>query len=233
MIDAIVLLSTQGFALRGHDKIIGSFHNRNLRGIIELLSKYDPILATHVEKYENKGHTSPSYLSHSIFDELINIMANSVRKIIVKEMQDSRYSSILVDWTTDITQKYQLCITFRYVLPSSPVERFVTSVLIKSRTRIGIAEVIPTFLQKNSIDVKYCRVQSYGNAGNMSGKYKGVKQRIKDVCSYAEFCPCFAHSLNLFGKAQERSYETQASCCQTSVKYPLVCKIQTRSRSSP
>ena len=75
----------------------------------------------------------------------------------------------------------------------------MTFVPIKSHTGLGIAEVILTFLQRNSIGVKYCRGQSYDNASNMSGKYKGVQQRIKDVCSYAEFCPCFAHSLNLVG----------------------------------
>ena len=97
------------------------------------------------------------------------------------------------------TQTDQLCIAFRYVLPSGPVERFVTFVPIKSYTGLGIAEVILTFLQQNSIGIKYCCGQSYNNVSNMSGKYKGVQQRIKDVCSYAEFCPCLAHSLNLIG----------------------------------
>ena len=57
IIDLIVFLSTRGLALRGHDENIGSFHNGNFLAIIELLSKYDP-LATHIEKYGNKGHGS-------------------------------------------------------------------------------------------------------------------------------------------------------------------------------
>ena len=75
----------------------------------------------------------------------------------------------------------------------------MTFVPTKSHTWLGIVEVILTFLQKNSIDVKYCRGQSHDNASNILGKYKGVQQMVKDVCSYTEFCPCFAHSLNLVG----------------------------------
>ena len=88
-------------------------------------------------------------------------MAKSVIKIIVKEVQESWYFSISVDSTPNIIKHtYQLCITFRYVLPSGPVERFVTFVPIKSHTGLGIADVILTFLQKNSIDIKYCYGQS-------------------------------------------------------------------------
>ena len=60
VINAVVLLSTRGLVLRGHDEIIGSFHNANFLGILGLLSKYDPFLATHIEKYGNKGHESKS-----------------------------------------------------------------------------------------------------------------------------------------------------------------------------
>ena len=94
MIDVIVLLRRQGLALRDHDEIIDSFHNENFLRTIEPLSKYDPFLVTHIKKYGNKGHGSTLYLSHSICDKLINIMAKSVIKIIVKEVQESRYFSI-------------------------------------------------------------------------------------------------------------------------------------------
>ena len=84
-----------------------------------------------------------------------------------------------------------------YALPSGQVKRFVTFVPVRSYLGMGSAEVILTFLQENSVDVRYCHGQSYHNASNMSGKYKGVQQRIRHMLSYAVFCPCLAHSLNL------------------------------------
>ena len=126
IIDVIVFLSIGGLALRGHDENIGSLQNGNFLGVSDLLSKYDPFLATHIGKYGNKGHGSTPYLSHGICDELINIMAKSVIKIIVKKVQESRYFSMSVGLTPDITHKEKLCITLRYILPSVPVERFAT-----------------------------------------------------------------------------------------------------------
>ena len=88
IIDVTVFLSTRGLALRGHDEIIGSFHNGNFLGIIKLLSKYDPFLATPIEKYVNQGHIEAHHIFHiCICDELINIMAKGVINIIVKEVQ--------------------------------------------------------------------------------------------------------------------------------------------------
>ena len=45
----------------------------------------------------------------------------------------------------------------------------------------------------------------------MSGKYKDVQQRIKDVCTYAEFCSCFSHALNLV-----RSYAVEANAAASN-----------------
>ena len=45
----------------------------------------------------------------------------------------------------------------------------------------------------------------------MSGKYKGVQQRIKCACKYAEYCPCCAHSLNLVGTCAAEAIPEAAS----------------------
>ena len=73
----------------------------------------------------------------------------------------------------------------------------MTFVPMKCHTWMRRADFIPTVLQGNSIDVKYCRSESYNNSSNMSGKYKGVLQRIEDLSNYTEFCQCLVHSLNL------------------------------------
>ena len=199
VVDVRKLICEGGSPVRGKDETLGSVHNGNYLGIMELVSKYDPFLARHLDKYGNKGSGSTSYLSHSICDELIIIMADKVMQAIVAEVQESKYFSISVDSTPDITHTDQLSFTIRYVLPSGPVERFLAFVPISSHTGEYIADTILNFFEEKCIDLQNCRGQSHDNASNMSGKYKGVQQRIKCVCSYAEFCPCCAHSLNLVG----------------------------------
>ena len=63
-----------------------------------------------------------------------------------------------------------------------------------------IAAIIFSFLEKKEVSISNCRGQSYDNASNMSGKYIGVQNLVKNRCIYAEYCPCFGHSLNLVGQ---------------------------------
>ena len=91
----------------------------------------------------------------------------------------------------------QLCFTVRYVLPIGPVERFLSFIPMSGHKGADIAEIIFSFLKKNGIEISDCRGQSYDNASNMSGKYIGTQQIVKERCQYFEYCPCCGHSLNL------------------------------------
>ena len=64
-----------------------------------------------------------------------------------------------------------------------------------------------TFLNENGVNIANCRGQSYDNASNMSGRYNGLQARIKQLNKFAEYVPCFAHSLNLVGKCAAECYE--------------------------
>jgi len=70
LIDTIIFLSSRGLAFIGDDQILGSGHNGNYLGCLELIAKFDPLLSTHINKYANKGKGNVSYLSNTICDEL-------------------------------------------------------------------------------------------------------------------------------------------------------------------
>ena len=63
-VDVLKFICERGLALRGRDDKIGSVHNGNFLGVMELLGKYDTFLADHLHKYGNKGNGHISYLSH-------------------------------------------------------------------------------------------------------------------------------------------------------------------------
>ena len=80
VVSVVTFLVTRGLALRGSNEVFGSGHNGNYLGCLELLSEYDPFLAQHIEKYGNRGRGNPSYLSSTICEEFVLLMAEEVRR---------------------------------------------------------------------------------------------------------------------------------------------------------
>lgn len=83
VVEVIRFLSERGLSFRGSDETLGSPHNGNYLGILELLSQFDPFLAEHMKKYGNKGRGSTSYLSNTICEEFIALMGQRVQAEII------------------------------------------------------------------------------------------------------------------------------------------------------
>ena len=210
--EVIRFLAERGLAFRGTDEKIGSPHNGNYLGIIELLSKFDPFLQQHISTHGNPGRGRTSYLSSTILEELIELMGDAVFERILEELKSAKFYSISVDSTPDISHIDQLTCVLRYVLPSGPVERFLTFLQPHRHTGEELGNSLVTFLKEHSIPIGDCRGQSYDNASNMSGRYNGMQAFIKQHNSAAEYVPCAAHSLNLVG-------QNSASCCRGAVGF--------------
>lgn len=199
IVAVVKFLASRGLAFRGDNETLGSQNNGNYLGCLELVSEFDPFLADHIQNCGNRGKGSTSYLSANICNEFINLMGQQVLKTIVKELKSAKYYSISVDSTPDLSHVDQLTFIVRYVNDGQPIERFLQFLPIDEHNAQYIADTILNFLESFDISIKDCRGQSYDNASNMSGKYSGVQSRIKEVCEYAIYIPCAAHSLNLVG----------------------------------
>ena len=179
---------------------------------MELLAKFDPFLAQHIHHNASKGRGHTSYLSKTICEEFIHLMGNRLLNHIITELKSTKYFSVSVDSTPDISHVDQLTCILRYVLPSGPVERFVTFLDMQGHSGQELAQSLVTFLATHGMDVADYRGQSYDNASNMSGKYNGMQAIIRQLCELAENVPCAAHSLNLVG-------QSATSCCQLAVGF--------------
>lgn len=123
VVEVIKFLGTKGLPFRGDNEQFNKNNNGNFLGTLELLAKFDPFIAQHIEKYGNRGKGTPSYLSSTIYEELLLLMKNDIIKIILEELKRAKYYSLIVDYTPDLANVDQLVIALRYVLPSSvPVE---------------------------------------------------------------------------------------------------------------
>ncbi|XP_025423428.1 zinc finger MYM-type protein 1-like [Sipha flava] len=212
VVEVIKFLGAKGLSFRGDNEQFNKINNGNFLGTLELLAKFDPFIAQHIEKYGNRGKGTPSYLSSTIYEELLLLMKNDIIKIILKELKAAKYYSLIVDSTPDIANVDQLVIALRYVLPSGvPAERFLIFIPNSGHKSKEMSNVVMDFLNSHNIPIENCRGQSYDNARNMSGQYSGLQSRIKSFNSFAEYVPCSAHSLNLVGTCAAESCNSATS----------------------
>jgi hypothetical protein len=212
-------LSMRGQAFRGHDELIGSVHNGNYLGILELIAEFDPFLAAHIEKQsalqlKKRSRGSVSYLSSTICEELIAQMGEQVLAYITNEIKAAKYYSVSIDSTPDASKIDRISVIIRYLpqpegaapsMTATPKERFLKFLGTNGHSALQLYESLKSFLAQAGIDIRTCRGQSYDNASNMSGKYKGVQALLMRDCSVAHFVPCFGHSLNLAGNESANS----------------------------
>ena len=85
LIDIVIFLAERNLAFRGSDEVLGSPHNGNFLGLLELPVKRDPVL---IElKYRIIKHTTKRhYLSNITQNELIDIVAKKVEKELMTQL---------------------------------------------------------------------------------------------------------------------------------------------------
>lgn len=205
VIAVVKSLSSRGLPFRGRNDHFGSSQNGNFIMSLELISEFDPFLANHIKEFGNKKKGSTSYLSFTIYEEFINIMAEKVINHIIKDIKESKYYSISIDSTPDISHVDKLAFIIRYVKNGVPVERFLEFLSNSGHKAEDLENAVLHVLESHTLDLNNCRGQSYDNAANMAGAYSGLQTRIKSKCPLAHFIPCSAHSLNLIGECAVES----------------------------
>ncbi|XP_065665714.1 zinc finger MYM-type protein 1-like [Hydra vulgaris] len=207
LLNVILFLSERGLALFGSSQHIYDPDNGNFLGIIELLSKYDPILSEHVKKVHesqlNKKRLQVHYLSTRIQNEFIELCGSFVQTKIIEEIQNTKYFSIVVDATPDCSHKEQTTFIIRYIKIDgskfSIEERFLYFEDYSKKTGKEIAARILHVLTLLNIDFKLCTGQAYDNGPNMAGKYKGVQAVLLEENPNCMFARCGNHTLNFVG----------------------------------
>lgn len=175
----VKFLAVRGLAFESNDSRLGSSSNRNFLGILEVISEFDLFLKQHINERANKGSGNVSYISMRICNEIIDLMGNEVLLEITKQLQETKYFGLILDSIPDRAHKDQFAVVVRYYYKGLVVERFLTYIHILSHTGISMAKEVIHFLENNNINLQHCRGQSYDNANNITGIYKGLQAQIK------------------------------------------------------
>ena len=105
IISSIRFLGRQGLALRGDKKE----DDGNFMQMLNVKAEDDPRLLDWLKKKINK------YTSHDIQNEILKLMAVRILRDIASGLHLSPFITIMIDETTDVSNKEQATIVFRSV----------------------------------------------------------------------------------------------------------------------
>ena len=122
VIDTIYTLGSQNMPLRGHRDDSKYYDDQgNNPGNFQVMLEYrarspDTVLAEHLKRTkENNGGRNCTYRSKTIQNEVIKCFEQELRGIIMSEVKQAKFFSVMADECSDVANKEQLAIVIRYV----------------------------------------------------------------------------------------------------------------------
>ncbi|XP_063794591.1 zinc finger MYM-type protein 1-like [Pseudophryne corroboree] len=216
LLDITLFLAKQNLAFRGHKEDETSLNKGNFLEMVEVFSKYDPVLKEHLMRLKRntcKLKVSVSYLAPNTQNEFISVLANHVKEKLVMDIKSAKYFGIMFDSTPDISHTDQMSEVIRYVtinnMKVEVKEVFLGFFPLKGKTAADLSSDILKTLENDGLDIMMCRSQGYDNAATMAGIHGGVQAILKRKNRKAIFSGCVDHSLNLCG---QHSFAENASC---------------------
>ena len=199
---AVLYLSRQELAFRGHDESNDSLNRGNYRELLERFARMDSVferqLHGRLAESSLRGGGRFTGVSPDIQNDLINCLDMIIEDDILKEMDNCTFLSIQVDEATDVSTKEQLSMIVRLDKGSEIIERQLGFVDVSSdRTATALSTVIKGKLIQHENIMDKLIGQTYDGASVMSGDLNGVQAQIQREYPFAHFVHCAAHRLNL------------------------------------
>ena len=197
LLKCVCFCAKQGLSFRGHrdDSTATELDNKGtFIEAVEFRSETDEVLRDYLEHAPKNA----VYTSKTIQNEMIAIVSSTVRNKIIKEIQHSKYFTILADEVTDCANLEQISVVIRFVDVNKQIrEEFLDFITVERITGESISAALLSWLQAHELDVAFCRGQGYDGASSMSSSNVGVQGRIREVSPLALYTHCHSHQLNL------------------------------------
>ena len=187
-------------------------------GLIEFACDLDPTLQEYMgSNFVFKG-TSKT-IQNDILDSIMVVCQDHIKSEILK----SDFLAIMTDETTDMQDKTQMVVVFRYETDGKLVERFWNFCNPSNLTAEALSTILLQELQ--TVAGNYSEkliAQTYDGAANLSGSRNGVQARVKEHYTFAHFIHCYDHKLNL---VIQKSYSQNKSVGYFSITCPAFLHI--------
>ena len=181
-------LARQGLPLRGH----GDESDSNFMQLLLLRGEDDPRVVNWIQKKTDK------YTSPEMQNEMLKVMALHILRDIAASFHSTPFLTLMVDETTDESNKEQVVICLRWVDNSLEAhEEFIGLYQVSNTQSSTLLAVIRDVLLRVNISITKLRGQCYDGASAMAGIRSGVATQILQDEPRAVFTHCYGHALNL------------------------------------
>uniref|UniRef100_H2ZYF9 TTF-type domain-containing protein n=1 Tax=Latimeria chalumnae TaxID=7897 RepID=H2ZYF9_LATCH len=140
-----------------------------------------------VKKKLSDGPGNAKYVHHDIQNEVLDIMANVIRKQISEEVKAAEHFALQVDECKDISKKDQISIVVHYLNNDSIHEEFLHFTPADGLDADSLLEKIKHMLSKCNIDKNACIGQCYDGAAVMSVCNQGVQEKFQKSATNSLF----------------------------------------------
>ena len=163
ILDCIRFLSMQNLALRGHLEILSSSDNSgNFLELVKFLANYDPVVREHLTWIQAQLGTV-LYLSPRIQNEFITILGRHVLDVIIAEIQEAKYYTIIFDSTPNVAYIDQMSQVLRYIKISGAKvevkETFLRFIQFDEKNAESLTNLILAKLDEDRLDIQDMRGQ--------------------------------------------------------------------------
>ena len=140
-----------------------------------------------------------SYISKTSQNEPINCCGNYIKDILVKEIKESRFFSVLADEASDCSNQEQLSLVIRFVDGSGEIREEFLGFLHCDLGLSGkaLAETVLNGIANLTLDIQNCCGRGYDGASSVSGYINGLSAQILRINEKAIYTHCHSHRLNL------------------------------------
>ncbi len=199
--ETLVFCAKQNMSLRGHLESrskVNEQSNDNRGNFLELLSLRCADNSWLEQRFASQNASSEGmWTSPEIQNEILQLVGKQCLKRICEEARNSQYFGVIMDETSDISRSEQVAIVLRYCVNGVTKERFIGFHAVSDTTGESLYYLLKSVLETCGLDVTKLVGQAFDGAANMSGQFKGVAARMKEIAPAALYVHCHGHLLNL------------------------------------